>query len=286
MVFRSLRRIVSIDNFSFRLRSNNSATLSKDQSPNQHLIWILLAPARNIYGDDAYIKAIDALAEAITAHNYVSHITKLRAIVPSCTFTQTNLTSTTSGNALLITITDADSDSMRSAVATIENILTAHNNPTCLENKNNANPIFAWKASLHHRKQSCSPPTSKEIHGTCVVTVLIHSPDQAHAADTEAWYRREQLPLLGKHSPNLYLRSRRYHGIDNADHADTEDDVEDRDGTTAPSSLTTLAVHEYVSVEALLRYSLDHGQVVPETQWSRRVLGSAGGVERTVWEVV
>jgi hypothetical protein len=61
--------------------------------------------------------------------------------------------------------------------------------------------------------------------------------------------------------------------------ADYEDEAEDE---RAPAFL---ALHEYVSHQALLDHAIEFGQLVPETEMSRRVFKGARKVERTVWEV-
>ncbi|KAK0353122.1 hypothetical protein LTR02_007629 [Friedmanniomyces endolithicus] len=48
---------------------------------------------------------------------------------------------------------------------------------------------------------------------------------------------------------------------------------------------TMLALHECTSAKALLDYAIQHGQIVKETPWSKRVFTTAQSVERTIWDV-
>jgi len=46
-----------------------------------------------------------------------------------------------------------------------------------------------------------------------------------------------------------------------------------------------LALHEYESHQALLDHAIEHGQMVPETAMSKRILGRALKIERAIWVV-
>lgn len=268
MLRRSLR---SINNLSSRFRRSDSP---KNDAGNNHLIWILLAPAKDA---TSYQDFLRRLGEALSAHDGVQSMRRLRAIVPYCGVTPTNLTSATCANAVLVSIETPDIE------VSVEDITELLKSSDYTGEGDHRERLVHWRLSSHSLAQVFEPKRSKGVIGSCLVTVLIYlskaqASDVEQSADIEAWYRKEQLPLLGKHSPHLFLSSRRYTGRRRSSA---------RRGTDSQGEAAAmLAVHEYVSVDALLRYSLDHGQVVEETEWSRRVLGRAEKVERAVWEVV
>lgn len=267
MFLRSLR---SINNLSARFNNTNKSPKNPDL--NSYLIWILLAPAEHSANNDPYHTIIAQLVEAFIAQNGVRSVIKLRAIVPYCGITPTNLTSTTCANAVLVRV---ESNDIESRIMNITDAIKIHEYRRAGDRSER---IFHWSMTTHTQTQVFEPKRSRGLTGSCIVTVLITPSSEHHVVDVESWYRKEQLPLLSKHSPELYLRSRRY---DSLPSSPVEGDL----GQERRVQLM-LAVHEYVSVEALLRYSLDHGQVVEETEWSRRVLGEAERVERGIWEIL
>ena len=118
--------------------------------------------------------------------------------------------------------------------------------------------------------------------GTCIVSVGI-SPAPGEEKALDHWYRSEHLDLMSENL--IFVRCTRYRLMepDESRRAsagiDYEDEAEDE---RAPSFL---ALHEYVSHQALLDHAIEFGQLVPETEMSKRVFAGARKVERTIWEV-
>ena len=118
--------------------------------------------------------------------------------------------------------------------------------------------------------------------GTCIVSVGI-SPAPGEEKALDHWYRSEHLDLMSENL--IFIRCTRYRLMepDESRRAsagiDYEDEAEDE---RAPSFL---ALHEYVSHQALLDHAIEFGQLVPETEMSKRVFAGARKVERTIWEV-
>jgi hypothetical protein len=143
--------------------------------------------------------------------------------------------------------------------------------------------------------------SSRPSKGTCIVSVGI-SPAPGEERALDHWYRSEHLALMSENL--IFIRCMRYRlmepegGLESRRQAlsasereasdrerkasvgvDFEDEAEDE---RAPSFL---ALHEYVSHQALLDHAIEFGQLVPETEMSRRVFKGARKVERTIWEV-
>jgi hypothetical protein len=133
---------------------------------------------------------------------------------------------------------------------------------------------------------------SRPAKGTCIVSVGI-SPAAGEEKALDYWYRSEHLSLMSENL--IFIRCTRYRLMEPDDGSrrasasaserkeslghDYEDEAEDE---RAPNFL---ALHEYVSHQALLDHAIEFGQLVPETEMSRRVFAGARKVERTIWEV-
>jgi len=126
--------------------------------------------------------------------------------------------------------------------------------------------------------------------GTCVVAVGIE-PAAGEEETLDAWYRSEHLDLMAENL--VFIRCTRYRLMEPDEESrrlsaserkasmgpDFENEAEDE---RAPSFL---ALHEYVSHQALLDHAIEFGQLVPETDMSRRIFAGARKVERAIWEV-
>jgi len=132
---------------------------------------------------------------------------------------------------------------------------------------------------------------ARPAKGTCIVAVGI-SPAAGEEKALDHWYRSEHLDLMSENL--IFIRCTRYRLMEPDDGsagsasarerkeslgADYEDEAEDE---RAPAFL---ALHEYVSHQALLDHAVEFGQLVPETEMSRRIFAGARKVERAIWEV-
>ncbi|OQN99438.1 hypothetical protein B0A48_14415 [Cryoendolithus antarcticus] len=125
--------------------------------------------------------------------------------------------------------------------------------------------------SLYQLTHRFEPKRSHGLRGLCIVAVAIE-PAEGGDDELDHWYRNEHLELLAK--VPIYLRTSRYKLLRPSGSL----------GRHLPPS--HLALHEYTSSKELLNYALQHGPLAPETEQSKRVLGSAKHVERTVWDVM
>ncbi|OQO00367.1 hypothetical protein B0A48_13715 [Cryoendolithus antarcticus] len=125
--------------------------------------------------------------------------------------------------------------------------------------------------SLYQLTHKFEPKRSQGLHGLCIVAVAIEPAEDGND-ELDHWYRNEHLDLLAK--VPIYLRTSRYTLL-----RPSENPARD----LPPSHL---ALHEYTSSKDLLNYALQHGPLAPETEQSKRALGGAKHVERTVWEVI
>nr|OQO31211.1 hypothetical protein B0A51_02051 [Rachicladosporium sp. CCFEE 5018] len=124
---------------------------------------------------------------------------------------------------------------------------------------------------LYQLTHKFEPKRSHEFRGHCIVAVAIEPADGGDD-ELDHWYRNEHLEILAK--VPIYLRTSRYKLLRPSGSL----------GRHLPPS--HLALHEYTSSEELLNYALQHGPLAPETEQSKRVLGGAKHVERTVWDVM
>lgn len=106
--------------------------------------------------------------------------------------------------------------------------------------------------------------------GRCVIAVLI-DPAEGQDDDIESWYRKEHLSMLA--ATPMFIRSTRYRLGPGLVQGSNQD---------APR---LLALHECTSTQAILDFAIQHGQIVPETAWSKRIFDAARSVERTIWEI-
>nr|OQO31167.1 hypothetical protein B0A51_01898 [Rachicladosporium sp. CCFEE 5018] len=125
--------------------------------------------------------------------------------------------------------------------------------------------------SLYQLTHRFEPKRSHGLRGLCIVAVAIE-PAEGGDDELDHWYRDEHLELLAK--VPIYLRTSRYKLLRPSRSL----------GRHLPPS--HLALHEYTSSKELLNYALQHGPLAPETEQSKRVLGGAKHVERTVWDVM
>ncbi|KXL43397.1 hypothetical protein M433DRAFT_319411 [Acidomyces richmondensis BFW] len=118
--------------------------------------------------------------------------------------------------------------------------------------------------------QRYEPKNNNKMKGTCMVAVFI-TPAQGQEQEIDDWYRKDRIPLLV--STPVVIRCTRYRlrpGI----LPGCRDD-----------GPTSLCLHECVSTKDLLDYAIQHGQIFPETDWSKRIFDSATHVERTIWDI-
>jgi len=119
--------------------------------------------------------------------------------------------------------------------------------------------------------------------GTCIVAVGIE-PAAGEEQTLDAWYRSEHLDLMAQNL--VFIRCTRYRlmapDTSRRASAGVDYDEGEADDERAPSFL---ALHEYVSHQALLDHAIEFGQLVPETEMSRRIFAGARKVERAIWEV-
>ena len=134
--------------------------------------------------------------------------------------------------------------------------------------------VLHWGLSTYSCVQIHEAKRSKSISGTCVVIVAI-DPAAGQDEDVDSWYRKEHLAQLSTSS--LFLRCRRYTRILDPSSI-LQDDVE--------GAAKFLAVHDYTSVQDLFDHSVNKGQLVEETEWTRRVMDGSKSVERSIWSVV
>jgi hypothetical protein len=250
-----------------------SSWLTGHASGQEHskdgLTWILLSPVIDedllLFGNQ-YSPTVNKVVEAIEALEDVDDVVRLVNVRPSSALhksTASILTSTSSQESLLIHTCGSDPATVVQIHALLDSMADVHHN--------SSRPIFRWSLNAYELVQTYEPRSSRGVSGTCVVTVAIE-PGQFQQFEVDSWYREEQLSLLGAHSPGLFLRCRRYRRLDVSSKADHGDDITE-----------LLAIHEYVSVNALFKHSIEQGPVVEETSRSKKVLESATSVERTVW---
>lgn len=119
--------------------------------------------------------------------------------------------------------------------------------------------------------QRYEPRRKNKSRAQCIVAVNI-DPAEGQDEDIDAWYRKEHLDALAENP--IFMRATRYKLIP--------------DGLGVYSTNTAskwLALHEYESAESLLRLAIEKGSLAPETEWTKRVLGNAREVERTIWKL-
>ncbi|KAK5112176.1 hypothetical protein LTR85_011609 [Meristemomyces frigidus] len=130
--------------------------------------------------------------------------------------------------------------------------------------------VFATEAKTYQLVQRYEGTKGSKAKGTCLVAVQIE-PADGQEDEIDAWYRKEHLAMIA--AAPMVLRSSRYklrtgivHGADD-------------------SAALMLALHECTSAQELLDYAIQHGQIVEETAWSKRIFATAKRVERTIWDI-
>ena len=136
--------------------------------------------------------------------------------------------------------------------------------------------------------QHFEPPKLKgrPTKGKCVVAVGIEpAPGDEEALDR--WYRSEQLDLMAENP--IFVRCTRYRLIGPKEGkragSESSSDGEAANFSGEDEAPRFLALHEYESHQALLDHAIEHGQMVPETAMSKRILKGARKIERAIWEV-
>ncbi|KAK5167794.1 uncharacterized protein LTR77_007493 [Saxophila tyrrhenica] len=240
-----------------------------EPQPHDCLIWVLLAPTSSEEPyKSQYDAAVERLVTALRAEEGLWHVTHLvNQGPPSVPHCAPSMIARASRGSLLV---QAKPNDFGSTHPKLQSFLE-HGN-TAVE----AGPIVRWSINTYELVQNYEPRTSKSLTGTCVVTVSIQ-PSPGQETEVDSWYRKDTLPLLGATSPELFLRCRRYKRVETSGGSGQ---------LGAGGSPEMLAVNEYLSVKALFQHALTKGPVVEETERSKRVLGGARKVERTVWEVV
>jgi hypothetical protein len=123
---------------------------------------------------------------------------------------------------------------------------------------------------------------SRPAKGTCIVSVGI-SPAAGEEKALDHWYRSEHLSLMSENL--IFIRCTRYRLLEPEESRRASAGVDYEGEAEDEKAPCFLALHEYVSHQALLDHAIEFGQLVPETEMSRRVFAGARKVERTVWEV-
>ncbi len=229
------------------------------------MIWIFLSPTSSEDPDKAHYRStLERIRNALRMLENVLAVLHLTNVSPTALPRgYSSVTARSSQDSLLVHARHEDTGT---TLLEVNGLLEKANSTSATEG------LLRWSIKAYELTQVFEPRTSKGYNGSCMVTVSIE-PGDSQSSDIDRWYRKEQLPMLGETSPALFLRCRRYRHI-------AETSV-DRGGPTTD----LLAVHEYRSVKALFQHSLDKGPVLEETEWSKKVLGNAKRVERTIWEV-
>ena len=130
--------------------------------------------------------------------------------------------------------------------------------------------VFGTEAKTYELVQRYEGRRGPKARGNCIVAVLI-DPAEGQEDDVDAWYRREHLAMIAQ-TP-VHIRSTRYRLRSGLVHGAND------------TGATLLALHEIIDAQALLNHAIQHGQIVEETAWSKRVFTAAKSVERTIWDV-
>ncbi|KAK4541279.1 hypothetical protein LTR36_008195 [Oleoguttula mirabilis] len=130
--------------------------------------------------------------------------------------------------------------------------------------------VFATEAKTYRLVQRHEGTKGSRAKGTCLVAVQIQ-PADGQEDDVDAWYRQEHLAMIA--AAPMVIRSTRYKLRTGIVHGAND------------SAPLLLAVHECTSAQELLDYAIQHGHIVKETAWSKRIFTTANSVERTVWDI-
>ncbi|KAK4575401.1 hypothetical protein LTR86_001255 [Recurvomyces mirabilis] len=130
--------------------------------------------------------------------------------------------------------------------------------------------VFGTEVRTYELVQRYEGQGGPKARGTCVVAVLLE-PAPGQESDVDSWYRREHLAKIA--ATPVHIRTTRYRLRTGLVHGAND------------GGPTMLALHECVSAQVLLDYAIQHGHIVKETPWSKRVFENALSVERTIWDV-
>lgn len=130
--------------------------------------------------------------------------------------------------------------------------------------------VFGTDIQTYELVQRFEGKKSSKEKGLCVVAIRIQ-PGEGQEAEVDAWYRREHLAMIT--ATPVIIRSTRYRLRSGLVHGAND------------SAPLLLALHECTSAQALLDYAIQHGRIVEETPWSKRVFDAAESVERTIWDI-
>lgn len=297
----SLRRLQSL----LTPSPTSSHTSSRDPSPpdsdnnaneTSGLAWIILGAAEHS-SNTCDIKAVvnDLLAPALLQSPGVTILLHLHNTNPSARSgtLQTQFKPLNGGCcALAVRIHDVNSDEAMRAFGTlpIQFEPPQHLAPRRLERRKGSIPAAHFGANLkgYELIQHFEPPKLKgrPTKGKCVVAVGIEpAPGDEEALD--CWYRSEQLDLMAENP--IFVRCTRYRLLgpkqETQTNGDSNCDGEGMNGSSEDEAPRFLALHEYESHQALLDYAIEHGQLVPETAMSKKILEGARKIERAIWEV-
>ena len=263
----NLRHQKSIKKLSSLFSQSNTGKRT-DSSPT-HLIWILLSSAsRGPQCADLYNTNVIRLAKAISTEKGVRSVFQLKNTSPSCTLSGSTASSP-KGSPVSLLVNVQGEECFRTTLQKLRGLLEYGQ----IAKDTSGNTILHWTLSTYALTQDHSPRRAQKITSNCVVTVIIE-PSLGQYEDIDSWYRKEHLAMVSKN--RLFLRCRRYVRIL---------DPSTVDQSQSACAAKFLAVHEYTSVQDLLDHSIQKGQIVEETEWTRRVMEGAKAVERTVWTV-
>ena len=238
---------------------------TRSEGVPSHLIWILLASASK---GPRYGTKIQNIVDAISQLAEVYSVTRLSNISPASTPSGSMVRSPRESSVSLLVQVDGEDSAFRSSVERIQHLLEG----SATVNQLGTDAVLHWSIDTYELSQSYQPRRSRRQTRKCIVSVAIE-PSVGQDEDVDAWYREEHLSMLS--SNPLFLRCNRYERL-RGGFAEDE---------SAAATAKFLALHEYTSVQDLFDHSLQKGQLIEETEWSRRVLDGAKSVERTIWDV-
>jgi hypothetical protein len=264
MVLRTRKSLGRISAFFGNL---HGPSIKPEKLSPSHLIWILLASASaGPQYSNLYASSVDRLKKTLATEKGIHSVTQLQNTNPACTLSGPKAVSAKASPASLLVYVDTD-EAFQATLQKLRALLEYGE----IAKSATGTQILHWSLSTYACIQFHEPKRSRDIAGKCAVVVAI-DPATGQDGDVDAWYRKEHLNQLST-SP-LFLRCRRYTRI--MDPSSIEQDSMD-------SRVKFLAVHDYTSVQALFDHSVTKGQLVEETEWTRRVMDGAKSVERTIW---
>lgn len=243
----------------------NAAAPKSNTAIASHLIWVLLPFAnkgpQHANRPSAAV-AVDELVKTLRSQSGVHSTTKLNNTSPSYFGASTAISARASSLSLLIRV--YGEERLSAVLEVVGSLLKAADSPSI----GNGNASLRSNISMYKLVQQYEPRRSRELSGRCTVAVSIE-PSVGQDTDIDSWYREEHLHMLASNS--IFLRCNRYERLPGPDGMAT--------------GAKFLALHEYTSVEDLLNHSIQKGQLIEETAWTRRVFDDAKSVERTIWTV-